>query len=127
MSYKTKSYLVIDDMKVLRNIIVKSLVKFGIDKSKVFDAENGLEALKILATENIDLIISDLNMPELDGLGLLKKCKSSPKLKNIPFIMLTSEAEREKIIIARDLGVDGYLLKPVQTEQLFLRINRFFV
>jgi len=126
MSYKEKSYLIVDDMKVLRNILKNILIKFEINEANIFQAADGKEAIQQLEANPIDLIISDWNMPELNGIDFLKFCKSSDHFKNTPFIMLTSEAEKENIVQAMELGVSGYLLKPVQKDQLLLKISSFF-
>jgi CheY-like chemotaxis protein len=113
-------------MKVLRNIVVKSLVAYGIPETNISQAINGVQALELLQTKHIDLIISDWNMPEMDGLELLKICKANRKLKALPFIMLTSESDKGKIVEAVSLNVEGYLLKPIQKELLFLKIASLF-
>ena len=126
MSYKEKSYLIVDDMKVLRNILKNILVKFEINEANIYQAENGKEAIEILKSKPVDLILSDWNMPEVNGLEFLRHCRSSEKHKKTPFIMVTAESERDQIVEAVGLGVSGYLLKPVKKDQLLLKISSFF-
>jgi CheY-like chemotaxis protein len=126
ISFKDKKYLAVDDMKVILKILVKSLVAYGIPEKNISQAINGVQALEILQTKHIDLIISDWNMPEMNGLELLKICKANKELKEVPFIMLTSESEKGHIVEALTLNVTGYLLKPVQKELLFLKITSLF-
>lgn len=82
--------LVVDDSSMARSIIKRSLEICGLDSYEIKEANNGVEALAILKTETIDLVFTDLNMPELDGEQLLKRIKSSPKLFDIPVIVITS-------------------------------------
>ena len=100
MSYKEKSYLIVDDMKVLRNILKNILVKFEINEANIYQAENGKEAIEILKSKPVDLILSDWNMPEVNGLEFLRHCRSSEKHKKTPFIMVTAESERDQIVEA---------------------------
>ena len=113
-------------MKVLRNILNGSLIADGIPEKNIFQADNGKSALNIMKTNNINLIISDWNMPEMNGLQFLHVCKADEKYKHLPFIMLTSEAEKEKIVEAMSYDITGYLLKPIQKDLLFLKITSVF-
>lgn len=126
MSYKEKSYLIVDDMKVLRKVLSNTLVKFGIPQENIHLAEDGKEAIEKLKGANVDVIFSDWNMPVMDGLEFLKFCKASEDFKKIPFIMLTSEADKDNVVKAMEVGVNGYLLKSVQMDQLLLKISTMF-
>ncbi len=108
--------LVVDDFATMRKII-KNLLK-QIDIDTVTEAENGKQALEILRSEKIDLIISDWIMPEMTGIEFLKACKSDENMKKIPFIMVTAEAQKSSVIEAIKLGVDNYIVKPFTPEKL---------
>jgi two-component system chemotaxis response regulator CheY len=85
-----KQILVVDDSSTARSIIKRSLEMCGVEDINIREANNGIEALSILKTEAIDIVFTDLNMPELNGEQLLKRIKSSPKLFDIPVIIITS-------------------------------------
>ncbi len=90
----------------------------------VVTAENGLEALKLVAKDKPDLIVSDFLVPEMDGLTLVKKLKSQLATQFIPVIMLTAKDEVESEIEVIDAGADDYLTKPVVPKRLLARVNR---
>ena len=98
----------------------------GVPADQIFTAEEGVTALDMVYNKGIDLIISDWNMPLMDGITLLKNCKSDPAISDIPFIMLTSESEKEKVIEAVSEGVESYLIKPVKKEQILMKILSVF-
>ena len=104
--------LVIDDMMSLRKLIVNNLKEFGF--THITEASNGQDAWAKIkdAHHAYELIISDWNMPVFSGLQLLQKCKADEKTKNIPFVMLTAEAEQHQVMEALKLGVSGYIIKP---------------
>jgi two-component system, chemotaxis family, chemotaxis protein CheY len=110
--YKTKRVVVIDDAIVVREVIIRNLTKIGFEPNNIFEAEDGLEGINLLRAERVDLIISDWNMPKMDGLELLRTIKDYPELANIPFIMITSESEKEKVDEAFKAGVNQYIFKP---------------
>ena len=110
--YKTKRVVVIDDAPVVREVIIRNLKKIGFEEDNIFEAEDGLGGVNLLRSEKIDLIISDWNMPKMDGLELLRTIKDYPELEAIPFIMITSESEKEKVDEAFKAGVNQYICKP---------------
>lgn len=113
----TMGILIVDDSTSMRRIVKKFL--FDNEFSNFYEAGDGLEALEILKSESIDLIISDLNMPNMDGLTFLEKVKQDARTKEIPFIMLTVEAFQKTMNKAIALDVDSYIVKPV-TEKQFI-------
>ncbi len=117
INYKMR-IIIVDDSLSMRRIVKKFLLNN--EFSKFFEAKNGEEALQMVQAETIDLIISDLNMPVMDGLTFLEKIKSNPKTKDIPFIMLTVEAIQKTMNKAIALSVDSYIVKPI-TEKLFIQ------
>jgi two-component system, chemotaxis family, chemotaxis protein CheY len=108
--------LVVDDFATMRKIIKNVLKQISIDN--VVEAENGKHALSVLRTDDIDFIISDWIMPEMTGIEFLRACKEDETIKNIPFIMVTAEAQKESILEAIKSGVDNYIVKPFTPEKL---------
>jgi len=108
--------LVVDDFATMRKIIKNVLKQINIEN--VVEAENGRHALDVLNKEDIDLIISDWIMPEMTGIDFLKACKGDDKIKNIPFLMATAEAQKDCILEAIKSGVDNYIVKPFTPEKL---------
>jgi CheY-like chemotaxis protein len=110
--------MVVDDSQTIRQIITNELRKMGFEERNITGMSDGQQAQTHLKTEKADLIISDWNMPKMSGLELLKVVKSSPDLKDIPFLMITSESEENKITQAFESGADQYVTKPFKP-QLF--------
>ena len=109
--------LVVDDLKVSQITVIRILQKMGYNNIK--QAFFVKEAINILEDNEIDLIISDWHMMGESGLDLLKKVHSVKRTANIPFIMLTADAERERVIEAAKEGIEGYLIKPVSFQKAF--------
>ncbi|MBT3921091.1 MAG: response regulator [Nitrospina sp.] len=122
--YKTKCVVVIDDASVVREVIVKNLQKIGFEENNIFQADDGLAGVNILRAEKIDLIISDWNMPKMDGLELLHTIKQYPELASIPFIMITSETEKDKVDEAFKAGVNQYICKPFKPDYFEEKIQQ---
>lgn len=110
------SILVVDDMSTSRGIVTQALDSFGI--RNVGSADNGASALQALAEKPVHLVISDYNMPEMDGLKLLHHLRAGPKTKDIGFVLITGQAEQKIIDEGKTLGMNNYLKKPFQTEDL---------
>lgn len=113
---KQATFLVVDDFDAMRKVTINQLKQLGV--SKIFEAGNGAEALKVLAKQPITMILSDWNMPVMSGLDFLLSIRSDEKYRAIPFLMITAEAERERIMTAIHAGVSGLLVKPY-TSALF--------
>ncbi|MBA3009236.1 MAG: response regulator [Proteobacteria bacterium] len=109
--------LLVDDSLSMRRIIVKFLANNGI--TQVLEAGDGVEALAAIASTRVDLIVSDLNMPRMNGMAFLEQIKANPHTRDIRFIMLTVEAIQKTMNKALSLGVDSYIVKPV-TEKIFM-------
>ncbi len=112
--------LVVDDCPTTRKLLGLYLRGKGYDL--VF-AENGLDALEKLSRENINLILSDLNMPYMDGLEFLRSVRSDSKLSHIPFLMVTTESDEEEKKRALDAGANAYLVKPVTADVILRHIK----
>ena len=121
MGYKGKKVLVVADSVAIRQIIKKNLKELGF--SELMEAENGAAGLKKAGEEPVDLIVSGWNMPNMTGLEFLKAVRADAGLKRIAFIMVTSEADKEKIMEAVQAGVDQYLVKPFNAMQLEEKIK----
>ena len=108
--------LIVDDFATMRRIFKTNLRQFGFNN--FLEAENGLQALEVLKKNEVDLIISDWNMPSMDGLEFLKAVRGDKSLKNIPFIMVTAEGQKRNVVEAVKAGVNGYIVKPFAPEIL---------
>lgn len=108
--------MVVDDMSTSRGLITQALDAFGV--RNVATAENGKQALQALAARPAHLVISDYNMPEMDGLKLLHYLRASPKTKGVGFVLITGRAEQAIIDHGKKLGMNNFLKKPFQQEQL---------
>ncbi|GAB6183163.1 response regulator [Thermodesulfovibrio hydrogeniphilus] len=113
--------LVVDDDKTTRKMLQLILKSKGYD---VVTAENGMDGLQKLGLEQINLILTDMNMPYMDGIEFTKQVKNSPEYSNIPIVMLTTEADEEEKKRAYEAGVDDYLVKPATAEQIVESMKR---
>jgi two-component system chemotaxis response regulator CheY len=110
-----KCILVVDDSETVRQVLQLTLVNAGFD---VVEAEDGLEALDKLAHHSVDMMITDLNMPKMDGLDLIKKVREDGAHRFTPIVMLTTESSEEKKLAGRKAGASGWIVKPFKPEQL---------
>lgn len=108
--------MVVDDMSTSRGLITQALDSFGI--RNVSTSENGVDALKALSSRPVHLVISDYNMPQMDGFQLLQHLRSSPKTKGVGFILITGRAEQQIIDHGKKLGMNNYLKKPFEQSGL---------
>jgi len=113
--------LVVDDSSTMRRIIVRTLE--GIGESDVTEASDGEEALTKVNGAGFELILTDWNMPNLDGLGLVEKLRSSASYKSTPIIMITTEAEKSNVVEAIKAGVNNYIVKPFTPATLKTKIQ----
>lgn len=118
---KSKKVLVVDDQKSMRGLVRFALLQMGIET--VDGAESGEEAIKKLSTTRYDLVITDLHMGGISGLGLLKAIRSHPVLRGTPVIMATSETSSDTVRQAKTAGVDAFILKPVEPNALQQRVK----
>lgn len=116
--------LVVDDFATMRRIIKGVLKQLGFNN--LIEAEDGEAALKELRKEKIGLIVSDWNMPNMTGLELLKAVRSDNILKNIPFLMVTAEGQKENVIQAVQAGVSNYIVKPFTPETFNAKLEKIF-
>lgn len=102
--------LVVDDQNSVRQMTRMTLEELGF--KHIHEAENGVKAMETASVQPLDLIISDFNMPEMDGLGLLRAVRGHPVARKVPFILLTGRGDRELVVKAAQAGVNNYLVKP---------------
>ena len=110
MAYKDMTVLVVDDFSTMRRI-VRNILR-DLEFKTILEAENGTSALDILHTQEVHLIVSDWNMPKMTGIELLKAVRSDDKLKDLPFLMITAESQKENIVEAVKARVSNYIVKP---------------
>lgn len=120
--WSNKHVLLVDDIKSMRSMIRGLLFKVGLHK--VSDAADGFEALSVLKQEKIDLIVSDWNMPKMDGLELLKAVRADDKYKDIPFLMITAENRKENVVDAIQAGTSEFIAKPFTDGTLREKIDK---
>ena len=121
MDFSNYSALVVDDFATMRRIVSNLLRDSGFGHTT--EAEDGTEALRKLETGDFQFIVSDWNMPNMNGLELLKAVRSAPHLKHLPFLLVTAEARKENIIDAAQAGADGYIVKPFSAATLNQKIE----
>ena len=127
MTGKTNSemkILIVDDFSTMRQIVRKSLTTLGFHH--ITEAVDGADALQKLGSGEFNFIISDWNMPNMKGLDLLKAVRADERLKSIPFLMVTAEAQRENILEAAKAGVSQYIVKPFTLDSLQQKIEAIF-
>ena len=103
-------FLIVDDFSTMRRIVRNLLKEIGYNNAE--EAEDGVVALNLLRQSKFDFVVSDINMPNMDGFALLKSVRADDNLKGIPFLMVTAEAKKEDIVNAAQNGANGYIVKP---------------
>jgi len=114
--------LIVDDSTVMRKIIERSLRQAGLSFSAVYEAGSGTEALEVLKTKDVDLILSDINMPSMDGLEFLRQIRAQNLAAGVPVVMITTESSEEHVKEAIQAGARGYIRKPFTAEQVKERV-----
>lgn len=121
---KDMKILVVDDFSTMRRIIKNLLRDLGF--TNTVEADDGLTALPILKQGGIDFLVTDWNMPGMQGIDLLKTVRADEKLSKLPVLMVTAEQKREQIIEAAQAGVNGYIVKPFTAATLKEKIDKIF-
>ena len=119
---KEITVLVLEDDKNLKRLIKSYMKNFGFER--IQEADDGNAALQILSQTPIDLIIADWHMPGMDGLEFYSLLKSKDAFKDIPFLMITGEAKKEKVIEAFTSGIKNYIIKPFESEDLERKVHK---
>ncbi len=117
-------FLIVDDFSTMRRIIRNLLKELGY--TNVDEAEDGLMALTKLRNDSFDFVVSDWNMPNMDGLTMLQNIRADPALAKLPVLMVTAEAKKENIIAAAQAGANGYVVKPFTAATLDEKLNKIF-
>jgi two-component system, chemotaxis family, chemotaxis protein CheY len=117
-----KTFLVVDDSASMRQLITFAMQDAGFD---VLIAENGKDALEKLSSAKADMVITDLNMPDMDGIELITHLRGMPEYKFVPIVMLTTEAQEEKKKQGKAAGASGWIVKPFTPEQLLSVVKKF--
>jgi two-component system chemotaxis response regulator CheY len=110
--------LIVDDSAAIRKILQRVLRQTDIPIRNVLEAGDGAQALQLLRSQPVGLILSDINMPNMDGLELLGHLKSNPEWRGVPVIMITTEGGQAKVMEAVQLGAAGYVRKPFTADQI---------
>ena len=114
--------LIVDDQNSVRQMTRMTLEEIGM--RHIHEAENGKQAMETASLQPLDLIISDYNMPEMDGLGLLRALRGHPVARKVPFILLTGRGDRDLVVKAAQAGVNNYLVKPFTAAILRTKIEQ---
>lgn len=120
--YRDIKVLCVDDFATMRRILKNILKQLGF--RNIEEADDGLTALEALKENKYDLIISDWNMPKMSGLDLLKTVRGMAEYKDIPFMMVTAEAQKQNVIEAVGAGVSNYVVKPFTAESIAEKLNK---
>ena len=110
--------LIVDDSAAIRKILHRVLTQTDVKLGQVYEAGDGLEAISVLKLNKVGLILSDINMPNMDGIKLLGELKANAEWKPIPVIMITTEGSQQKVMEAVELGAAGYVRKPFTADQI---------
>ena len=121
MTYKM---LVVDDSLPMRAIIIRTIKASGFQETDFLQAGNGEEALKVLANEWVDIVITDYNMPDMNGMELIQKMKKDDILEAIPVLVVTTEGSREKVEAFIQEGAAGYVKKPFTPETIRFELTK---
>jgi two-component system chemotaxis response regulator CheY len=119
---KKLKVLIVDDSSVMRKIVERALRQAGLELTEVLEASNGAEALTQVQKGGLDMILSDINMPVMDGLEFLKSLARVEAAKGVPVIMITTEGSEARVVEALSAGAKGYLRKPFTPEQVKERV-----
>ena len=114
--------LIVDDSSVMRKIVERSLRQAGLDSLVVFEAGSGTDGLELLKSQSVDLILTDINMPSMDGLEFLRQLRAQNLAPGVPVVMITTESSEEHVKQAIQAGARGYIRKPFTPEQVKERV-----
>ena len=117
-------FLVVDDFSTMRRIVRNLLKELGF--TNVDEAEDGKVALEKLMAGGFEFVVTDWNMPNMDGLTLLQNIRATPSLQNLPVLMVTAEAKKENIIAAAQAGASVYIVKPFTAGTMSEKLNKIF-
>lgn len=110
--------LIVDDSAAIRKILRRVLIQAEVPLGDVYEAGDGIEALECLRNNTVGLIFSDINMPNMDGIQMLREIKANDRWKSIPVVMISTEGSEAKVMEAVSLGANGYVRKPFTADQI---------
>jgi two-component system chemotaxis response regulator CheY len=110
--------MIVDDSAAIRKILRRVLQQAEVPVGQVHEANDGVEALELLKTNAVNLMLCDINMPNMDGIELLGKVKATESLRSIPVVMITTEGSQARVMQALELGAAGYVKKPFTADQI---------
>ncbi len=114
--------LIVDDSSVMRKIVERALRQAGLDPLVVHEAGSGTEGLDVLKEQTVDIILSDINMPSMDGIEFLRQLRAQKLAPGVPVVMITTESSEEHVKQAIQAGAQGYIRKPFTPEQVKERV-----
>ena len=118
-------FLIVDDFSTMRRIVRGLLKEMGCNNAD--EAEDGVVALNMLKSGKFDFVVSDINMPNMNGFGLLSAIKADDTLKHLPVLMVTGEARKERIVLAAQSGAAGYIVKPFTKATLEEKVQKIML
>ncbi len=121
---KNMKVLVVDDFSTMRRIVKNLLRDLGF--TNIQEADDGSTALPMLQNGDFDFVVTDWNMPGMQGIDLLKAIRADASLAHIPVLLITAEAKKEQIVMAAQAGVNGYIVKPFTAATLKAKLNKIF-
>jgi two-component system chemotaxis response regulator CheY len=121
---KNMKVLVVDDFSTMRRIVKNLLRDLGF--TNIQEADDGSTALPMLQNGDFDFVVTDWNMPGMQGIDLLKAIRADSRLAHIPVLLITAEAKKEQIVMAAQAGVNGYIVKPFTAATLKAKLNKIF-
>lgn len=124
MNKSDLNFLVVDDFSTMRRIVRNLLKELGFTNME--EAEDGVDALQKLKAGKFNFVVTDWNMPNMDGLTLLQTIRSTPEFAQLPVLMITAEAKKENIIAAAQAGANGYIVKPFTAATLSEKLDKIF-
>ena len=110
--------LIVDDSAAIRKILQRVLKQAEVPLGHVFEAGDGIEALATMRSQTVGLVLSDINMPNMDGIEFLTKVRAVPEWRGIPFVMVTTEGSQHRVMEAVQLGASAYVRKPFTADQI---------
>jgi two-component system, chemotaxis family, chemotaxis protein CheY len=114
--------LIVDDSSVMRKIVERALRQAGLELKEVHEAGSGIEGLDVLRSRSVDLVLSDINMPQMDGLEFLRQIRAQDLAAGVPVVMITTESSEEHVKQAIQAGAKGYIRKPFTSDQVKERV-----
>ena len=118
--------LIVDDSEAIRKILLRVLRQAEVPLGEVYEAGDGEEALEILRTKSVGLILSDINMPNMDGMEFLSKVRAEQAWQKIPIVIVSTEGAQARVLEALERGASGYLRKPFTAEQIKKQLSGLY-